>query len=543
LQKRMPIIFLIIFLLFSFPVSAGQLERDIELEGLDINYDIHQNLISARGEVIFRYGEVFLSCKELIIDLDGEVLIARGEVFLQDGDKGLKGEELEYFFVEGRGEIISPETSYDELTIWGEKLILTTELSEIKKAELTPCQLPEPHYRISSRRVVISPDGLIEAFHVTVSWGNTPFFYLPYYVARYEDGTITSPFPRPSFGYNSQKGIFFGLTFDHQITDKLTGEYFFETTSRDYLYLGDFSFQHNPTENLEGDLSFVIEQGKPMELGVSYEYNISPAWDLLGGLGRIDGDYFLLTGFAYSDKKIDHNLLLDWELLETSLFRARGEINLDSYSLSGDWQRYRDRFLADLSWREGDLEWWVRYRKGTDVERLPQARLSFHTGPAGSGFLDFGNFKQGNVSSTRFGGQYNLSRSWDPFSARLRLEGYDYPHYGLQGSIEGRISWTREWRNHDFAVGILARKVWGDTPFDFDRIEKKQQVFGEWTAKFNEDNNFPVYNTGLEINFDLINHELSKLAGSLQKKEDCYFWKIEIDPVQREFEFTLGTPF
>ena len=562
---------ILITLLLSISALGQSLERDIELEALDIDYDLEENLVSALGEVIFRYGEIFISCAELFIDLEREMLIARGEVSLQEGKEKIEGQELQFFFVEGRGQIISPRTVYGELSLWGDLLEITPEFSEIEKATITPCILPDPHYRVSSRRVVISPDGRIDAYSVTVLWGKTPVFFLPYYVARYEDGTITSPFPIPSLGYTTEKGLFLGLTFEHNITDKLKGEYFLETTSRENPFQGELLFEHEIAQNWSGEYFFEInstdylelfelslshdladrirgkydlkkEKDEPWELGTSCGFKIIPDLEVFMGFKGGGDDYYLTPGWEYRGKDIEHSLGLEWNL-KGELYRLQGEFEFEGLNFSGDWQRYRERVYLDLGLAKDNWEWWFRQRSGTSVERLPQTRFSFNTGRSGAGFLDLGFFREGLIESQRIGASYSLNRNWGPFSARLSFEGYDYSSFDFQAALEGRLAWSLGWDKHDFNIGFLWREVRGETPFEFDLIEKKQQVFAEWTAKFNENNHFPVYTVGLETEFNLLNGKLEKINGLFKKEEDCYFWSVEADPVKSEFEFTIGVPF
>jgi len=562
---------ILITLLLSISVLGQSLERDIQLEALDIDYDLEDNLVSARGEVNFRYGDIFVSCAELFIDLEREMLIARGDVSLREGEEIIKGEELQFFFAEGRGQIISPRTAYDELTLWGDRLEFTPEFSEIEKGAITPCILPDPHYRVSSRRVVISPEGRIDAYSVTVLWGETPIFFLPYYVARYEDGTITSPFPIPSFGYDSDKGFFLGLTFDHNITDKLKGEYFVETTSREHLFLGELLFEHEITQNWSGEYYFEFtstnyieildlsishdpatrvrgkfdlkkEKDEPWELGTSYGFKIIPEFEIFMGFKGRGDDYYLTPGWEYRGREIENSLALEWNL-EGELHRLQGEFAVDGLNFSGDWQRYREQLHVDLGFEEDKWKWWIRQRRGTRVERLPQMRFSFNAGSGGAGFLDLGFFREGDIASQRIGARYSLNRDWGPFSARVSFEGYDYPQFDFQGALEGSLAWSWEWDSHDFAIGVSFREITGETPFDFDIIEKKQQVFSKWTAKFNENKHFPIYTAGLETELNLLKGKLEKLKGLLKKEEDCYFWSLEADPIRSDFEFTIGIPF
>ncbi len=569
------ILFLCVFLISIMILPSAvfsSLGSDIELEALEIEYDLERELFWARGNVQFSYGDLILFSDEFLLDLEQERFQAKGNISLKRDGRLIEGQDLTYNFVEGIGQLNNPRTQFDELRLWGDDIQFSEEKSEISSVNLTPCSLPDPHYRARAQRVVINPEGKIEAFNVTVLWGETPFFYLPYYIARYEDGTITSPFPRPTVGFDSERGPFLGLTFTHSISDNIEGEYFLETTGRahrffadlsfahqitddllgeyklefsdvELLELLDFSFQHNLSPRLKGEIGFTKEKNEPWEYGFRYGYGATQWLEIQGGFAHRGGEFFLSPGYEVDLDKGNHSLLVDWNLSKGEIHRLRSDLGLGELTLRGDWQPYRDRFLGDLSYGAREWDWLLRYRRGTDVERLPQVRFSFQTHPGGEGFLDGGYFSEEGVETLRFGAKYTTKFSLGPFSTELGFEGYNYSDFDSQGSFLGRLNWTKSWGNQKLRLGILGTEVFGETPFDFDIIEKKQQVFGEWTAKFNGDNNFPVYNTGLEISFDLITRELSKLTGSLKKEEDCYYWEIEIDPIQREFEFSVGIPF
>lgn len=527
----------VIFLLFLFSVTmqAWQLEANVDLEAVFIDIDIQSMLVYARGDVVLTFGDLLVRCTELEIDLEQQMIRVFGQLQMEEAGQSIEGVNLIYDMQKREGSLGSPVGQVDHLFVRGEEITILEEGYVTRDARITPCKFPDPHYHVRARSLTMYPDGTLEVRNVVFYWGRIPLFYLPHYPIRYEDGEISSPFPRPVLGVHSRYGWYFGLLFEHQVQDWLKGEVYVGSTTRGPLYHVHLNYEHTPLEYLYGTVEVEWMENQLPYFHVLYTCEMFPGWAIHVGLeGDGEGDdrappytATFLGGLEYHGSGP----------LTGSSFAAltRGEqtgelaLNLQTNTLKGhldlEVEREEEKYGFEMDSRlqyipqglyatvemeqelgaedillwtrlgqnQPQYNWWIRTDVGTEVERLPHGHFLFKSydlpGSWGalSSFLDGGRFSEQKTGAEAARGGASLTWRgnfpWDPLTLKTRadLGGYIYDDglqqtfYGGQGSVEMAFSpLTLE-------LGASFRQAQGDTPFDFDRYTDALKVFAGGT--------------------------------------------------------------
>jgi hypothetical protein len=165
----------------------------IELKSADhIRYESERRIVRASGNVRFAYQEVEVSSDDLVADLELDRAVLSGNVILRTKGQEFRGETLlvhldtrQWEFTRARA-AISPQ--YFERGVLaplylgaGEVLGLPDHL-RVLGASFTTCDLPQPHYEVTARRLRIWPGRKLIADHATVWILGRRIFTLPWFV-------------------------------------------------------------------------------------------------------------------------------------------------------------------------------------------------------------------------------------------------------------------------------------------------------------------------------------------------------------------------
>ena len=168
--------------------TAGKGEP-VYFSGDRLSYNLKSRIIEGAGRVELVQGDATLSGDKVVIDLstgvaeiEGNVKVTRaGDVVT--GEKGVYDfEKREGVFYEARGHSKPWYLSADKIEREAGGRYT------VANSAITTCDLPTPHYRLSSDTTTVFPGERLEARRLFIYAGSTPIFYLPYYSHRLDVG-------------------------------------------------------------------------------------------------------------------------------------------------------------------------------------------------------------------------------------------------------------------------------------------------------------------------------------------------------------------
>src|SRR5690606_15203707 len=201
------------------------------------------------------------------------------------GEQIIRGVELEYNYGKGTGVIKKPAGKLNDLSIKGAEIrLLEMENYQLEEVELSPCILPEPHYSIKAREIIVYPEERIVARNLWLYFDGRKVFYLPAYTMNYdaEKDKYDSIFPITDLGYSSKGGFFIQAAYPYEIGENFKGEIKGELNQEGGKYLEmDNFYSISPALGIRNQ--YIYEDsfdtaGKPVEnnhIGAALLYNNS----------------------------------------------------------------------------------------------------------------------------------------------------------------------------------------------------------------------------------------------------------------------------
>ena len=183
----------VLFVLYVSALSAkNNDDRDwvqaIKYSADQIDFSKKDNKIIGEGNVKVEHEGMVLTAEKVVINLKQKQAFAEGDVHLVKGDKEFHGENILYNFVSKEVQVNNTRMEIPPWYAFGELLHGHPEgQMEITRAFCTTCDLDNPHWRLSTKNLVIYPGDRIVAKNVVVWVGGIPIFYWPYYAHSLKD--------------------------------------------------------------------------------------------------------------------------------------------------------------------------------------------------------------------------------------------------------------------------------------------------------------------------------------------------------------------
>uniref|UniRef100_A0A7V3ZTL2 LPS-assembly protein LptD n=1 Tax=candidate division WOR-3 bacterium TaxID=2052148 RepID=A0A7V3ZTL2_UNCW3 len=192
------------FLFFIF----GQFKDTIYFKGDSIFYNPEEEKIVLKGNAYIRYRDIELFSDSCTFLRKEELLIAKGNPVLISGKDTLKGSLMRFNIKTQKGFVYKGKSKVEKGFVWGEK-IYKTEKKVIKgyTGFFTTCELSEPHYYFTSKKMKVIIDDAVIATPVLMDIEEIPILILPFWVFPIsKDRKSGFLIPRP--GRNSNLGLY-----------------------------------------------------------------------------------------------------------------------------------------------------------------------------------------------------------------------------------------------------------------------------------------------------------------------------------------------
>jgi LPS-assembly protein len=161
---------------------AQETARPIEVNGDQVEYLPKEKKVIGIGNVSIDYEGTRLTCDRIAVFTDTKDVGAEGNVVIKSPTGEVRGEKVKYNFQTKKGEILKVKVRSGEWHGGGEKAELLTDGSvNVQDGYITSCDLEKPHYKISSKKILIYPNDKVVAKNVLFKVGNVPMAYLPRY--------------------------------------------------------------------------------------------------------------------------------------------------------------------------------------------------------------------------------------------------------------------------------------------------------------------------------------------------------------------------
>ncbi|MFA4991803.1 MAG: LPS assembly protein LptD [Candidatus Omnitrophota bacterium] len=172
-----------IFLFLSCVVSyAAETGKPIEVNGDQVEFLPNEKKVIGTGNVSIDYDDIKLTCDKIVVYTETKDAKAEGNVVLKMPTGALTGNRVDYNFETKKGVIADARAKSGDWYAVGEKIdIISRDTYKVINGYITSCDLPRPHYKISSKSVMIYPGDKVVAKDVTVKVGGVPIAYLPRY--------------------------------------------------------------------------------------------------------------------------------------------------------------------------------------------------------------------------------------------------------------------------------------------------------------------------------------------------------------------------
>lgn len=185
----------------------GTLTSNINIEGMETSFDPTTGIATAKGDVYIKYEDTEIKASQADYNSATGDVMAKGNVVVVKAGQIYRGENIIYNVK--TQELTANNIRSSLPPIFYEADGFETNAGELKQIEGTDSYFTThdsqvPNYRVKAKTITIYPEDRVVMKNVKVYLGNTPVFYLPYFVQPLNDelGYFFQP------GYTSQWGAF-----------------------------------------------------------------------------------------------------------------------------------------------------------------------------------------------------------------------------------------------------------------------------------------------------------------------------------------------
>lgn len=153
----------------------------VTIDGDEINYLQEKGEVAVSGNVKMKQKDVELFCDEANYNANSHIAHLKGNVKIIREDATTYVGDVIYDFNTHNAQMTDVRIEFPPNYGEAEKVeIKGEEKYVLKKGYVTTCDLKDPHYRLTARRIIVYPKERVVAKNMVLKVGNTPIFYLPY---------------------------------------------------------------------------------------------------------------------------------------------------------------------------------------------------------------------------------------------------------------------------------------------------------------------------------------------------------------------------
>ena len=479
----------------------------VVVNGDKVEYLQDKQRVRGTGNVKVTYGDVVLTCEEILVHTDTKLGICKGNVKIVQGKNILTGSSIEYNFANKTGKIVDGRV--EAYPLYG-RADNVQKISEdevvLNKGYVTTCDLDKPHYRIEAKEVKVYLDDKVIAKHVVFYLGDLPVMYIPYYIQPIKD-TKTKITVIP--GYTDEWGYYALGAYRYYLSEQLKGYIRLDYRHKRGVGTG-IDYNYSLKELGEGSARFYYAQ-ENNDLALDREGHVDDRWRF---------QYKHDIDFSENTKgTIEINKLSDKDVVKDFFFRELddGWSPENYFSIISRHQNYSLEVLGEK--RLNDFF--------TVTERLPETKMRIHS----QRLWDTSFYYNSDMSFANFVKRYAVSDNKADEEA-VRLDTYN------------KLSYAAKLFNFLFATPYIATRqtFYSENRYKRRNVLREIYEYGvDFSAKFFRvfGNNIPI----LDING--FRHIITPTIGFRHRHQptvspDNLFHFDGIDSLDYENQFDLG---
>jgi lipopolysaccharide export system protein LptA len=357
-------IFLFFFLMLPLIVNAQEAIIPVVIDGDQVTYSKENERVVASGNVVMEYQGVTLRCQQAQYDVNNNTAYIPGEVTIEGEQGKVTGQDAVYDFK-------TKEAEFNQIYLESPPIYAAANKGQkataneyiFKNGFVTTCDLKNPHYRLSAKRIAVYPGDKVVARNLVLKVGKIPVFYFPYYSQKLADNSFPAEVSvgkdndwgayiltrwryylgqedkgKVSLDYYQDRGPGVGLV--HQVNTKNFGQGLFNLYYlEDQLYGGDNQseiFDLYPERSSLADKYLQQERFKGQ---FAYAWNPSDRLSLRAEYNKLSDPYFIKDFFYEEYEREPHPY---------SYFLADYAFNNSSLSLLA--QKRVNRFFTETEY-------------------------------------------------------------------------------------------------------------------------------------------------------------------------------------------------
>lgn len=180
----------------------------VQYKGETADFDVAHGTIHIKGKAEVRTGTLVLGSGDIRFDTRNEELMAEGDPLLSDKGSELLGERMGYLFEAKTGAVLNGVTQYDDGFYYGKHVRRIDDRTMlVRDGTYTSCDLAEPHYHFTAKRMKLSLRERVVARQVTFYVSDLPVLTFPFFFKSLDSGRHSGIlFPRFNVGVSSREG-------------------------------------------------------------------------------------------------------------------------------------------------------------------------------------------------------------------------------------------------------------------------------------------------------------------------------------------------
>lgn len=182
-----------------------QVDQALRVEYTTVDVDAVSKVITFSGEVIARYDQTEIRCRELRVDMESKQGIASGGVKVTDPEGTIETSALEFNWLEKTGSAKDAYLVIGNVRIWADSLTVRPNRWELTNARGTLSRAKNPRVELTARTLTIEPGKRGVARHVYLKAFGTRLGPIPTYSFTLD--RRLAPFKIPEIDYDKDKGL------------------------------------------------------------------------------------------------------------------------------------------------------------------------------------------------------------------------------------------------------------------------------------------------------------------------------------------------
>jgi len=201
----------------AFTPGPKDQEKPIEVTGDNVSFSLEGKVMTASGNVKLVYEDVILFCDKAEVDMVNKLAKLYHNVKLVHKQGMLFADRMNYDFGKKKADILNMDMQMVPFNMKAEKAEkVSDEEYVMHDGYVTTCNLEQPHYRMTAKKIVMYPNDKMIAYNLVLKVGEVPVFYLPYFE---QDLREKEPFFMIVPGRDKRWGMYALTTFNYKFPD------------------------------------------------------------------------------------------------------------------------------------------------------------------------------------------------------------------------------------------------------------------------------------------------------------------------------------